>query len=84
MMPDNNKGGEGGGFLQDVFIFGELLLNNGFVVFAREQRRLGIAPAVASVINHSFSPPPLPHSSFSPPSSCPSPSFVTPQFSYRG
>jgi hypothetical protein len=54
MMPKNNSNKAGGSF-RDLFIFGELLLNHVFVVFDREQRRLGFAPAVAQVLPSSSS-----------------------------
>jgi len=53
MMPHNNNKGEGS--FRNLFIFGELLLNHIFVVFDREQRRLGFAPAVAQVLPSSSS-----------------------------
>jgi hypothetical protein len=53
MMPKNNN--KAGGSFRDLFIFGELLLNHVFVVFDREQRRLGFAPAVAQVLPSSSS-----------------------------
>jgi hypothetical protein len=80
-MPGNNKNDKGGGFLQDVFIFRELLLNHVFVVFDREQRRLGFAPAVAQVLSPSSSSLPPPSSPSSPSSSS---SSVMPQLGVGG